>query len=109
MFFFFSDLKQNEFVCRFLSGTLDDFSVKYLQDGKVDIQILTSRKDIEISSNWVNTTLKPKIINWSTSSKGKHESQNTLGSHQLIDAEEFNSLYVELKSKYSKKVLEVCI
>ena len=81
----------------------DDFRISLISEDLV-VTALTNRRLEAEANRWVDFVLKPKLLKWSNSEERK---ENSFDSLHLIDLEKYNELYKQLKTKYSKDLIDV--
>lgn len=59
------------------------------------------------SHKWLESNLFPKLLKWMDSAD-EPQKGFAMASHSLVNAEEYNVKYNELKLKYGKRMVEVC-
>lgn len=96
---------RNQYTCTFKSTVFDDFQVSLTsEDGELIVNALTNRRSEPEANRWVDFVLKPKLLKWSQSAERK---ENVFDSLHLVDVEKYNSLYKQMKAKYSKELFDI--
>ncbi|XP_055904055.1 probable tRNA (uracil-O(2)-)-methyltransferase [Eupeodes corollae] len=97
------DFLNTQYTCTFQSALIDDFRV-CLISGEFVVSALTNRRLEAEANRWVDFVLKPKLLKWSNSEERK---ENAFDSLHLVDVEKYNKLYKQLKTKYSKDLIDI--
>lgn len=88
-----------------VSELLPDFSYKISYNNQfLTISTSTDQKDSK-SALWLKNVLFPKLEKWIENSND--EKSDGIKSLNLIDMEEYNKLYSELKTKYGTEMVKV--
>nr|CAG4640947.1 EOG090X07W1 [Eulimnadia texana] len=78
------------------------YSISLKDPEKVEISI---HSDLD-HDNWLNDSLLPKLEKWMKEAETE-KNEITPQTLQLISLEEYNTLYCQLKDKYSKSIIEI--
>ncbi|XP_055857195.1 probable tRNA (uracil-O(2)-)-methyltransferase [Episyrphus balteatus] len=97
------DFVNSQYTCTFSSTVFDDFRIALISEELV-VTALTNRRLEAEANRWVDFVLKPKLLKWSNSEERK---ENAFDSLHLIDVEKYNELYKQLKTKYSKDLIDI--
>lgn len=74
-----------------------------LNDNELTLDIESSENS-ENSVRWLNYVLHKKFKKWIEDCNDEDEDKEKFQTHSLIDGEEFNNLYTQLKDKYGKRI-----
>ncbi|KAH8311924.1 hypothetical protein KR044_008571 [Drosophila immigrans] len=99
------DFARQSYQCHFVDAeAFEDFKV-HLNAGELKVSTLNNsiRTEPSSSSRWAEFVLKPKLHSWSQS-KRDEPAQKSL---RLLDVEQYNDLYKQLKLKHSPSLLEL--